>query len=97
MAKKKLIKVGDRTLTTSTYGEVGEIRNRILNEEASFAMDMIQRWGLAMTHGKDGTIMQPGAVVERAFAISELAFKHIKENRMSAPFPFNKVYLDVDK
>ncbi len=85
MAKKKLIKVGDRTLTISNYGDPTEVRNRILNDEAAFAMDLIMA---------DRSDRVPGAVVERAFAISKAAYAHVKANRMDTPFPFAKVYPD---
>lgn len=89
MAKSKLIKSGDRTIVLRKYGEAEEVRNRILNEEAAFAMSLIER-------SMVGPILPAGAAVERAFNISKLAFQHIKENRMDTPFPFSKVYLDVD-
>lgn len=94
MAKRKLIKAGDRTISVTQYGEMGEIRNRIQSEEAVFAMDLIARWGMVAVHGKEGPVMQPGAVVERAFDIARLTFEHIKANRMDTPFPFAKAFPD---
>lgn len=85
MAKKKLIKTGDRTITVNRLGDVGEIRNRVLNTEAGFALDLILN---------DKSDRSAGAVVARAFGISKLAFEHIKKNRMDTPFPFAKVYGD---
>jgi hypothetical protein len=81
-----MIKVGDYTI-------VGEraLNSRVVNREAEFAMNMIEKWGLY--HGDK----QPGAVVERAFAIAALTFQHIKENRMDSPFPFKKVYGDGEE
>lgn len=87
MAKKKLIKVGDRTVLVDKYGEVGEVKNRLLSDEATLALGLICRWGM------DSTV-PPGAVVERAFDIAKLAYMHIKDNRMDVPFPFAKVYPD---
>lgn len=86
MAKKKLIKTGDRTITVNRLGDVGEIRNRVLNTEAGFALDLI------MNDKSDDR--SAGAVVARAFSISKLAFEHIKKSRMDTPFPFAKVYGD---
>lgn len=85
MAKKKLIKAGDRTLTTNGFGDLQEIRNRIMNQEAAFALDLIMN---------DKSDRSAGAVVARAFSISKLAFEHIKKSRMDTPFPFAKVYGD---
>jgi len=85
MAKKTLIKAGDRTITTNGFGEMTEIRNRILNQEAAFALDLIM---------SDKSDRPAGSVVERAFRIAKLAFEHIKANRMDVPFPFDKVYTD---
>ena len=87
MAKKKLIKNGDRTIVVSQYGDIQEVKNRIPSHEAGFAMDMILN---------DKSELPPGAVVERAFDIARLTFHHIKANRMDTPFPFSKVYLDAD-
>lgn len=85
MAKKTLIKAGDRTITTNGFGEMTEIRNRILNQEAGFALDLIMG---------DKSDRPAGAVVVRAFSIAKLAFAHIKAQRMDVPFPFAKVYPD---
>lgn len=84
MAKERLIKAGDRTIIVDAYGE-SSITNRILSEEAAFAMDLIMG---------DKSDRVPGAVVERAFEIAKLTFQHIKENRMDVPLPFKKVYPD---
>ena len=92
MAKKKLIKFGDRTITVTNFGDLGEVRNRAPSEEAVFAMEMIKHLGMVITQSKDGPAMVPGAVVERAFDIAKLTFQHIKANRMDTPFPFSKVY-----
>lgn len=94
MAKKKLIKAGDRTIVLSKYDEMGEVQNRILSGEAVLAMDLIARWGMITQNHKDGPILPAGAVVERAFDIAKLTFQHIKDNRMDVPFPFAKVYPD---
>jgi len=96
MANKKMIKTGDRTITVTKFGEIGEVKNRIPSEEAVFAMSLIEKWGLVAMHGKDGPVMQPGAVVERAFDIARLTFAHIKANRMDTPFPFAKVFQDAN-
>lgn len=85
MAKKKLIKMGDRTLSVSQYGELNEFRNRIPNTEAAFAMDLIMA---------DQSGNASGAIVERAFKVARLTFAHIKANRMDTPFPFAKVFPD---
>lgn len=88
MAKKKLIKAGDFTFTMPNFnGEPGAIKNRVLSEEATFALGLIDRWGM-------DPALPPGAVVERAFDIAKLAYQHIKDNRMDVPFPFAKVYPD---
>lgn len=97
MAKKKLIKAGDRTITVTGYGEIGEIKNRIPSEEAQFAMGLIDRWGMVSGNSKDGPALPPGAVVDRAFSIARLTFQHIKEYRMDTPFPFVKVFGDAEK
>ena len=94
MAKKKLIKAGDRTIVLRNYGEMTEINNRIPSGEAAFALDLIARWGMVAGNHKDGPPLPPGAVVERAFDIAKLAYQHIKDNRMDVPFPFAKVYPD---
>ena len=60
------------------YGEVDHINNRVVSEEAGFALDLIMA---------DRSSLPPGAVVERSFAIARLAFLHIKENRMDVPYP----------
>lgn len=90
MAKKKMIKAGDRTIIASTYGEFTEINNRVPNREAGFAMTMIEKWALGVGRGE--VLMKPEEAVERAFRIAKLTFEHIKENRMDTPFPFSKVY-----
>ena len=87
MAKKKLIKTGDRTIVVSQYGDLQEVKNRVPNSEAGFAMDLI------LNNKID---LPPGAVVERAFEIARLTYKHIKDYRMDLPFPFKKVYGDED-
>jgi F420-0:gamma-glutamyl ligase len=84
MAKKRLIKTGDLTIIVDEYGE-SSITNRILNDEAAFAMDLIMG---------DKSDRVPGAVVERAFEIAKLTYQHIKDNRMDTAFPFKKVYPD---
>ncbi len=94
MAKKKLIKAGDRTILVERWGDGAEIKNRLRSDEAIFAMSMIERWGMVATHQKEGPALPAGAVVERAFNIAKLTFQHIKENRMDVPFPFAKVYPD---
>lgn len=92
MAKKKLIKAGDRTIVVNAYGEMTEFQNRIPSGEAAFALDLIARWGMVAQHNKSGPVLPAGAVVERAFDIAKVAFQHIKDNRMDVPFPFAKVY-----
>ena len=94
MAKKKLIKVGDRTVLVDKYGEVGEVKNRLLSDEATLALDLICRWGMVAGNHKDGPALPPGGVVERAFDIAKLAYQHIKANRLDTAFPFGKVYPD---
>ena len=94
MAKKTLIKAGDRTILFERWGNGAEIKNRILNDEALLAMDLIARWGMLAHNHKDGLAMPAGAVVGRAFDIAKLTFQHIKANRMDVPFPFAKVYPD---
>ena len=89
MAKKKLIKNGDRTIVVRQYGDVQEVRNRLPSNEAEFALDLIMSGGMASEK-------PPGAVVERAFDISRLTYAHIKANKMDTPFPFEKVYGDAD-
>lgn len=83
--KHTMTKMGDQTLVDNEYGDFKSIRNRINSEEAGFAMDLILN---------DKSDRVPGAVVERSFEIAKLTFQHIKENRMSVPFPFAKVYPD---
>lgn len=82
---KKLVKAGTRTLVVNQYGEYSEVRNRLPNDEASYAMDLIMH---------DQSDRPAGAVVERAFDIARLTFAHIKAHRMDTPFPFSKVYGD---
>lgn len=94
MAKKKLIKAGDRTVLVDKYGEVGEVKNRLLSDEATLALELICRWGMVAGNHKDGPALPPGAVVERAFDIAKLAYQHIKANRLDTAFPFGKVYPD---
>lgn len=83
----KLVKCGDRTIVSKGFGPESEIKNRLLGEEANFAMDLIMG---------DRSDRVPGAVVERAFAIAKEAFRHIKVNRMDTPFPFAKVFQNED-
>ena len=85
---KTLIKNGDSTLVVDTFDEhFVAVKNRTPSMEAGFAMVLIERLCNA-------TDIPPGAVVERAFDIARLTYKHIKDNRMDAPFPFAKVYPD---
>jgi len=93
--KQKLIKSGDRTVVVDQHNGVNEIRNRMPNEEAQFAMGLIDKWAMVATQGQNGQIMKAGEVVDRAFDIARLTFAHIKEYRMDAPFPFAKVYGDA--
>jgi hypothetical protein len=95
-AKQRLIKSGDRTLVVDPYTGVSVIRNRMPNEEAQFAMGLIDKWGMVTTQGHNGPSMKPEEAVERAFYIAYLTFKHIKEYRMDTPFPFKKVYGDAE-
>ena len=95
MAKKRLIKNGERTIIASQYGDIQEVKNRLPNQEAYFAMDLIKSYGMVTMLAKDGPVSPPGAVVERAFDIARLTFEHIKQNRMDTPFPFRKVYGDA--
>jgi len=88
MAKRKLIKSGDRTIVVGSFGEFMEVANRVPNTEANLAVKII----LA-----DRSERAPGAVVERAFSIAKLTMQHIKDNRMDIPFPFTKVYADDDQ
>jgi hypothetical protein len=95
MAKKKLFKAGDRTILVDKYGDgSAEIKNRILSDEATLALELICRWGMVASHTKDGAALPAGAVVERAFDIAKLAYQHIKANRLDTAFPFGKVYPD---
>ena len=95
MAKKRLIKAGDLTILVDRYGDhSADINNRLLSEEATFALGLIDRWGMVAGNHKDGPALPAGAVVERAFDIAKLAYMHIKDNRMDVPFPFAKVYPD---
>lgn len=82
---KKLVKAGTRTLVVNGFGDLTEVRNRLPNEEAAYAMDLIMH---------DQSDRPAGAVVERAFDIARLTFAHIKAHRMDTPFPFSKVYGD---
>ena len=88
MAKRKLVKSGDRTIVVGSFGEFMEVKNRVPSVEAILAMEIIIA---------DSAERSPGAVVERAFTIAKLTMQHIKDNKMDAPFPFTKVYLDVDQ
>jgi hypothetical protein len=97
MAKKTLIRAGDRTILVNRYGDGAEIKNRLLSDEASLAVELIYRWGMETIHHNEGPILPPSAVVERAFEIAKLTFQHIKVNRMDVPFPFAKVYPDDQK
>lgn len=96
-ATKKFIKSGDRTIVVDSHRGVSEIRNRMPNEEAVFAMGLIDKWAMVATQGHNGPAMKPGQVVDRAFEIARLTFQHIKEYRMDTPFPFAKVYGDAEK
>lgn len=95
MAKKKLIKSGDRTIVVGSFGEFAEVNNRIPNHEAHFAMSMIEKWALGV--GKGEILMKPEEAVERAFHIAALTFQTIKDRGMDTPFPFKKVYGDDDQ
>lgn len=95
MAKKKLIKSGDRTIIVGGYNGIEEVKNRVPNHEAHFAMLMIERW--AMGVGRNEILMKPEEAVERAFHLAALTFQTIKDRGMDTPFPFKKVYLDVDQ
>lgn len=86
---KKFVKTGDRMIVVGRGGIELEVKNRVPSEEAKFAMDLI----LASVNSDKPS----GAVVERAFDIARLTFAHIKSNRMDTPFPFAKVYGDVNK
>lgn len=88
MAKRKLVKSGDRTIVVGSFGEFMEVSNRVLNTEANLAAQII----LA-----DQSDRAPGAVVERAFSIAKLTMQHIKDHKMDTPFPFKKVYGDADQ
>jgi hypothetical protein len=94
-AKQRLIKSGDRTVVVDSYRGVSEIRNRMPNAEAQFAMGLIDKWAMVATQGQNGPSMKPEEAVERAFYIAYLTFKHIKDKRMDTPFPFEKVYGDA--
>lgn len=95
---QKLVKSGDKTFVASSRGGLNAtVPNRVLSDEANFALAMIEKWALVSSDGGvalNGQLMKPGAVVERAFEIARLTFEHIKANRMDAPFPFKKVYGD---
>lgn len=95
MAKRKLIKSGDRTIIVSSFSSIEEVRNRVPNAEAHFAMSMIEKW--AMGVGKNEILMKPEEAVQRAFYIAELTFQTIKDRGMDTPFPFKKVYGDDDQ
>lgn len=82
---KKLTKCGDRTVVHDNFGFVFELNNRMPSEEAILAMRIIEN---------DQSDRPCSAVVERAFRIAQLTFKHIKDSKMDAPFPFKKVYPD---
>lgn len=82
---KKLTKFGDRTVVYDNFGFVHEVNNRMPSEEALLAMRIIEN---------DQSDRPCSAVVERAFRIAQLTFKHIKDAKMDAPFPFKKVYPD---
>jgi hypothetical protein len=95
LAKKKLIKSGDRTIVVGGFNGIEEVKNRLPSQEAHFAMSMIERW--AMGVGRNEVLMKPEEAVQRAFYIAELTFQTIKDRGMDTPFPFKKVYLDVDQ
>lgn len=95
MAKNKLIKSGDRTIIVGGFNGIEEVRNRIPNQEAHFAMSMIEKW--AMGVGRNEILMKPEEAVERAFHIAALTFQTIKDRGMDTPFPFKKVYGDADQ
>jgi len=92
MNVKKVIKNGDRYVVTSGYDKIEymEVRSRTPNEEAAFAMSMIEKWALGV--GRNEALMKPEEAVERAFTIARLTYQHIKDNRMSTPFPMAKVF-----
>lgn len=95
MAKKRLVKSGDRTIVVGGYSGIEEVRNRVPNSEAHFAMMMIEKW--AMGVGRNEILMKPEEAVERAFYIAELTFQTIRDRGMDTPFPFKRVYGDDDQ
>jgi len=95
MAKKQ-IKVKDQTVIVNEYGDLRhEIANRVMGDEARLAVSLIEKWAMVASNtgtGLQGQLLKPGEVVERAFDIAHLTMKHIKDNKMDAPFPFKKVF-----
>ncbi len=78
---------------------------RIPTQEASFALSMIERFGLVS--GKDGgedsggrhhiALMEPEAVVERAFKIAALSFRHMESAGLFVQLPdLNQVNAERD-
>ncbi len=95
---KKLIKVKDQTVVTNEYGDLRhELTNRVLSDEARLAVSIIEKWAMVTSQGGtalQGQLLKPGEVVERAFDIAHLTMKHIRANKLDAPFPFKKVFGD---
>lgn len=95
MAKKQ-IKVKDQTIVVNEYGDIRhDITNRVLSDEARLAVSLIEKWAMVTSQtgtSLQGQLLKPGEVVERAFDIAHLTMKHIKANKLDAPFPFKKVF-----
>lgn len=95
---KKLTKIKDQTIATNNYGDITDtLPNRILSDEARLAVSIIEKWAMVTSQtgtGLQGQLLKPGEVVERAFDIAHLTMKHIKANKLDAPFPFKKVFGD---
>jgi hypothetical protein len=90
--KMKMIKSGDRTIVVDVRGQMSEITNLCISEEASFAKGMIDKYGMVAMKDSSGPLMTPHEVVDRAFEIARLTFEHIRVYDMDSPFPFNEVF-----
>lgn len=88
----KMIKSGDRTIVMDVRGQINEIINCRISEEAQFAMGIIDKYGMVAMKASSGPLMTPHEVVDRAFEIARLTFEHIRVYDMESPFPFDEVF-----
>jgi len=89
---------GIRIAPSHDYGSKGVtiFNNAVPTMEAEYALQLIERFGLIAARqgdAEDGAgrqtqvLLEPSAVVDRAFSIARLAFQHIEEGRMYMTLP----------